>query len=298
MRRPRRLRSGLLAGLVLAGCALGWTAIGRRVAELPAGPSAPVSPAERRQQELLKENIGLPGDPALTGRFQQINERHFNGALPPVAVRWEPKLSEVGHLAAEAFTLEGMFGRLGKALLILLNPEVERDEHAIDRALCHEMVHLYLFTTGDETTNHGAAFKTVLARLSHEGAFVGLAGTEEEKTRLRAWLDSESTRLDMDQAEIDRIAADIEHERAAIEAMTSALNERVAAGDPPAPAELERLEERRNRFNGIVRETNARIERGREALSYFNREVERYNLMHVYPDGMDDADRVAVRQGR
>jgi len=291
------MRWWVLAVLIGLASIAGWTKI-QRVVNLTTSSSASSSPVERRQQEILQENIGQPGDPALIGRFEGINERHFNGALPSIAVRWEPKLNEVGHLAAEAFTLEGMFGRFGNTLLILLNPVVQRDERAIDRALCHEMTHLYLFTTGDQTTNHGPAFKAVLARLSAEGAFVGLAGTEEEKIQLRAWLDSESTRLDMDQAEIDRIAADIERERTAIEALTSAINERIGAGERPGPPEIETVEERRNRFNGIVRETNARIERGREALAHFNGEVERYNLMLVYPDGMDDTDRVAVRQER
>jgi hypothetical protein len=44
-----------------------------------------------------------------------------------------------------------------------------------------------------------------------------------------------------------------------------------------------------------VLEINARVERGREALAHFNREVARYNLMAVYPDGIDEESRVSPK---
>jgi hypothetical protein len=35
-------------------------------------------------------------------------------------------------------------------------------------------------------------------------------------------------------------------------------------------------------------ELNTCIERNRESIDYFNREVARYNLMVAYPDGLDE----------
>jgi hypothetical protein len=272
-----------------------YWALAVRVAPPRDEPAIALTPIQQRQQELLEANVGRPGDPDLMAQFAATNIKYFRGALPMIPVRWEPRLAEVGKLAAQAFTLEGLFGRLGGDVLILINPDVRRDPRALERALCHEMVHFHLFTTGDMTTNHGPPFKAVLARLAQEGAFEGLAGTEQEKSRLRAWLDAESTRLDMDQIELERIGQDIAQERDAIEEQAAILNRRVAEGDRPEAAEIDGLERRRQRFNDIVVEANARIERGRQALAHFNAEVARYNLMLVYPDGIDEEQRVAQR---
>src|SRR4029453_10098682 len=105
--------------------------------------------------------------------------------LSAMPVLWEPGLDRVGQLAAQAFTLEGMFGHVAKQSLILLNPNLQADQRALARALSHEMVHAYLFTTGDTTTNHGPAFQTVLQRLSSEGAFEGILASDQERESLR-----------------------------------------------------------------------------------------------------------------
>lgn len=282
-----------LAAAAIALLAWGlWSMRGRAGIDTPSQSRA--SAAEIRQQELLKRNIDGPGDPDLVARYETINVRHFGGMLPSLAVRWEPALADVGPLAARTFTLEGMFGRIGRRMIILMNPAVKGDPRALDRALCHEMVHLYLFTVGDETTNHGPAFQAVLHRLSAEGAFEGIAGTDEEKAALRAWIEAESARLDADKHDVDLIGDDIARERAALEAAVAALNARIAAaahagGSPPSADDIQTVDDRRQRFNRLVIETNARIARGRAALAHFNDEVARYNLMLVYPDGLDEA---------
>jgi hypothetical protein len=52
-----------------------------------------MSPADRRQQEILQTNVNQPGDPILGARFQEINSKFFGAALPALAVRWEPALA-------------------------------------------------------------------------------------------------------------------------------------------------------------------------------------------------------------
>jgi hypothetical protein len=222
-----------------------------------AAPSSTVSPVETRQRQLLQQNAGLAGDPALVAAYHAINIDHFGGALPEMPVRWEPGLADVGALSPTTFTLEGMFGRVGKRELILLNPSLKADPRALTRALCHEMVHASLFAAGDTTTNHGAEFKSVLRRLSAEGAFEGTAASDEERASLRAWLDEESARLDQ--------------EKAAVEAMR-----REVAPDQAAAF-------------------NDRLRRDQEDLAHFNAEVSRYNLMLVYPDGFDDDEPTTAR---
>jgi SprT-like family len=266
-----------------------WNAIGSWVV-VPPQP-VPASPAEARQQALLTQNIDLPGDPDLIRAFAAINIRHFGGALPAIPVRWEPGLADVGALASHTFTLEGMFGRIGQKLVILLNPTVREDRRSFDRALCHEVAHLYLFTTGDRTTNHGPAFRTVLERLSKEGAFEGIAATNAEKMALRAWLDDEAARLELNRQHMDVTGRQIVRERAELDRDVDALNARLApghAGGRPTAAEVQAIEERRDRFDELVAAANLEIERGRAALAHFNDEVTRYNLMMAYPDGIDE----------
>jgi hypothetical protein len=211
--------------LIVVACA-GWFVYGTRTAR--ASDAAPANPADRRQQELLKQNLDRPGDPELASLYQAINAKHFAGALPVTPVRWEPALAEVGALAEPPYTLEGMFGRGGRRTIILLNPAVRETPGSIERALCHEMVHAYLFARGDSATTHGARFKMELRRLADAGAFEGIAATDDEKAALKAWLDTESARIH---------------------------------SEPAEP----------------------------EAIDHFNREVARYNLMIVYPDGFDEA---------
>src|SRR5688572_11067434 len=144
----------------------------------------PLSAAEARQQDLLKANAGRPGDPDLMRQFAAFNAQYFDGALSRVVVRWEPGLADVGPLSGEGFILQGMFGHVGSDGLILLNPVVQADPRALERALCHEMAHAYLDAMRDTTTGHGPAFQAVLKRLAVEGAFEGIAADAADKTRL------------------------------------------------------------------------------------------------------------------
>jgi SprT-like family len=252
---------------------------------------APATPAEALQQQLLRDNLGRAGDPVLAAMYQDLNAKHFAGALSAMPVLWEPGLDRVGQLAAQAFTLEGMFGHVAKQSLILLNPNLQADKHALARALSHEMVHAYLFTTGDTTTNHGPAFQTVLRRLSSEGAFEGILASDEERESLRAWLDAESARLDDEQQAMIRLGEEIERERHEIEQLIVGLNARASAaggqGGGPVESELAAATSRRLAYNDRATDANARSARDRADLEHFNAEVARYNLMLVYPDGVD-----------
>lgn len=261
------------------------------------------SPADALQHDLLRADIDKPGDPALDAMYARINVAHFAGTLPPVPVRWEPGLARVGQLAAHAFVQEGMFGHIGRRAMILLNPDLQTDRRALDRALCHEIVHAYLYSTGDTSTGHGPAFQTVLRRLSNEGAFEGIVATEAERLKLRAWLDAESARLDAEQKDVARLSRELEQERADIEHAMADLNARAAAARAggttgPAASEVAALNARRDAYNRRAREAGARAARDRADQDHFNAEVARYNLMLVYPDGLDEDRLVAPMAAR
>ncbi len=284
------LRGIGLTFLLLALGSWAWSRSGEGSAKAPVPARTPV---EALQQELLQKNLGQAGDPALGARFHDISEKHFHGSLPAVPVRWEPRLAEVGPLAARAFTLEGMFGKTSTRSVILLNPDLADDDPALTRALCHEMVHAYLSSIGDSSTEHGPAFQNLLERLAREGAFVGIPASEDGRTRLRAWLDAESARLDWERQDMERAGAEIDREREAIESAFADLDARLAAaragtGAWPGADEARALSARRDNYNERAMAANARVQSNRQDLDHFNKEVERYNLMLVYPDGIDE----------
>jgi hypothetical protein len=279
-----------VVALVAAGWGV-WSAFDTSRASEAASPSA--SPADVRQQEILRDDIGRPGDPLLDRMYQELNAGHFASTLPPMPGLWEPRLAEVGALAAETFTLEGMFGHVGRRTVILLSPDLQSDTAALARALCHEMVHAHLFATGDRTTNHGPAFQAVLRRLSNEGAFEGIVASDAERATLRAWLDAESARLDAEREEMDRLGGDIERDRAEVERQFADLNARVTAANAhgrgwPDPSDVAAVQSRRDAYNQRAAEANARASQDQVDLAEFNRQVGRYNLMLSYPDGLDE----------
>jgi hypothetical protein len=279
-----------------------------------------VSPTDALQEELLHRNIERPGDPILGARFQAINARHFGGALPVIPVVWEPELAAVGELAQNRFRLEGMFGLVGNRSMILLNTRLQGDEQALDRALSHEMVHAYLHSVGDSITTHGPSFQAVLGRLAAEGAFEGIPSTADERASLRSWLDAETDRLEQERQSLNELEPGIEQERAAIErAVTDvgsasasaaasasttgggATEEAPAAAGasggsgPVSDGDLRALEARRAAYNARAAEANERVDRYRAARDELSRQIARYNLMLVYPDGLDKADAKAAR---
>ncbi len=288
----------VLAGaLVLAG--LGW---GTWTLLVDTGtisaPNLGPSPIEARQEEILKQDIDAPGDPALGRMFHDLNVHHFSGRLPQMPVMWEPRLAEVGALAARTFTLEGMFGHIGDRAIILLNTSLQSDRPAVLRALSHEMVHAFLYTLGEDSSDHGPLFQAELKRLSAEGAFTGIVATDAERARLRAWLDRESARLDADSAALTRKGEQIEHERADLDRELSELHARLRGPDGHSASTrraVEAFNASRDAYNRDAEAANARIAQGRADRAEFNRQVRRYNLMLVYPDGLVEGEQISRR---
>jgi hypothetical protein len=202
-------------------------------------------------------------------------------------VIWEPRLREVGALVNDAFTLEGMFGHLGNTRVILINPALQADPAALNRTLSHEMVHAYLSTIGESSTDHGPAFQSALKRLAGEGAFRAIAADPEERARLRAWIEAESARLEADQRAAVREAAEIDREAAELEAWLAALTPADDAGSAEHRTSVDVFNARREAYNRRVGAANLRAERGRADVADFNQQVERYRLMLAYPDGKD-----------
>lgn len=279
-------------GIALVGLsALGWgvlNLIGSQ-SETRADPRGgpPASAADERQQEILKAAVDHSPDPALGALYDEINTRHFDALLPAIPVVWEPRLAEVGPLAAETFTLDGMFGHIGDKAVILLNPALASDRDATRRALCHEMVHAYLHTIGDPAADHGPAFKVTLERLAAEGAFRGIAATEDERATLRAWLEWESARLHAENDDLRRESMSLAIEARDIEEARVRLSLRSAeTGDPDEKAAAD-WTRRRDAYNSRALALREKSERSRAARATFRTEADRYELMRAYPGGTE-----------
>jgi hypothetical protein len=267
-------RRGIRVGLASTLVAVSVWAVAVKFDMWGAGASAPaVTTAEVMQQELLRESIRKPGDPILNRMYLEISARHFEAQLPPMEVMWEPRLADVGKLSPRQFTLQGMFGQIGRHAVILLNPGLQEDPAAVARTLSHEIVHAYLSAAGAKDAGHGPDFQQLLQRLASEGAFEGVVATDEERESLRTWLDAEAARLDVERSEMTRLASDLERERGDVE---HGFNGNAAT-----------FVQRRNAYNQRAVEANERADRARASVEYFNRQVDRYNLMLVYPDGLD-----------
>ena len=265
-----------------------WGGAGQQVTNAAASASA-----DALQEKLLRENLSHPADPALAKRFAEINSKHFFNSLPVIPVVWEPRLADVGTLAGRTFTLLGMFGQSGDREIILLHPDLKNDPAGLDRALCHEMIHAYLFSVGDTSTDHGQAFRKVLHRLLNEGAFVSLEASPEERATLRAWLDAESARLAAERKSLDELAPEVEAERLEIERAVESLNARVAAANAagrggPSPEEIAAFNAQRDAYNNRAAAMNRRGLEFRIAQDEYNLQAGRYNLMATYPDGLDE----------
>jgi len=231
----------------------------------------PASPDQARTDELLRLNASQPSDPDLASEYKWINLQYFEGRLPAVGIRWEPRLAEVGPMIAEGFRLEGATnGRL-----ILLNPSLQDDEQGMRRTLCHEIVHVAVRERDQE---HGAIFQTRLRQLSEQGAFVGTVATEEEKQELNRTIASQVNELEKAEVSLRQTRTQLDADTARVQAQPD---------DPGRNAAVVDLQNRADFYNVDVQRFNMDVAR-------LNRMIEDYNLMVAYPDGLD-RDRLAHR---
>jgi len=233
------------------------------------GPSSraaarPASPEQARTDELLRLNANQPSDPSLASEYQSINLQYFEGRLPAVGIRWEPRLAEVGPMIAEGFSLEGATnGRL-----ILLNPSLQDDEQGMKRTLCHEIVHV---AVREQDQEHGPIFQTRLRQLSEQGAFVGTVATEEEKQDLNRTIVSQVAELEKAEVSLRQTREQLDADTARVQAQPN---------DPARNAAVVDLQNRADFYNADIQRFNMDVAR-------LNRMIEDYNLMVAYPDGLD-----------
>jgi predicted SprT family Zn-dependent metalloprotease len=262
------------------------------------------TPAEARESQIVGQDGGKPGDSELDKDYMEVNEKFFGNNLPKIPVLWEPKLDEVGPLKGKGFIEEGLASANPELILLNTVNRGKRDE--LRRVLCHEMVHIYLFTKGDTKTHHGPAFQTELHNLLLAGAFQGVWATEEERSSLKTWLKNESHRLHAEavelkrgNTELDEASEELGQQKTLLEQEYLEMNQRITLANQqgnswPTDGEIEAFKDKGRifdrqtaNFNAEVTAFNKSIANHDARLKTFNYAVRRYNLMMAYPDGLD-----------
>jgi hypothetical protein len=265
---------------------VGATMRGQPSAEASPAPGRTASSAaDARKRELLLEDANMGPDPALADEYDAINADYFSGRLSSVPVRWEERLDEIGPLIAEGFRLEG----LTDGPVILLNPVLRTDAAQVRRTLCHEMVHIDLWA---HKAGHGPLFQTELRQLADAGAFSGTVATDDEKAQLRDSLRTRALELDHDGRELKTLRDELETEGSSLDAEIRRIN---ADKDVP-PGDRDAATGRSAILKQRADDFNTRLERYNAALAEYDRDVDRYNLMIAYPDGLDE-ERMASKSG-
>ena len=188
-------------------------------------------------------------------------------------------------MIADKFRLEG----LTDGRVILLNPALRDDAPEVRRTLCHEMVHVDLL---NHHAGHGPLFQAELRRLADAGAFTGTVATDEAKAQLRDSLRTRALELDHDGRELKGMRDELETAGNDLRAEVERVN-----ADQGAPAsDRDAVTERGASLKQRADDFNARLERYNAALAEYDRDVDRYNLMIAYPDGLDE-ERMAAKSG-
>ena len=249
------------------------------VSTSPATPEAP-SP----QHALLEAARDKPEDADLGLLFNELNARHFDGALPNVKVLWDAGLDR---LDEGDYRLNGMTD--GK--IILLKAALKDVEDDVRRTLCHEMVHVRFLAERNTSTAHDEVFQGELRRIFEDGCFPAILASPEEKASLQEWIDAERIRLDATRAQADSQLAALKTETDRVERMVAELNERIrvangAGSGWPSTAETEAAQTQRFALNDSIAAYNSVVAANERYSVRLNEAVQRYNLMVAYPDGL------------
>lgn len=123
----------------------------------------------------------------IQARFDECNERFFNGSLPPLPIR----LSHAkGFLGKVCFVRkrQGLFGGYKNSDFVLrINVRIDLDEALLQDTILHEMIHYYIaYNQWHDTSSHGQLFRREMKRINDEGnrhITISHRLSEEEKSQ-------------------------------------------------------------------------------------------------------------------
>lgn len=118
---------------------------------------------------------------ALQEEWRYLNQRHFAGLLPPIAIQWSTRLtSSVGLFVSRGGprTRSGLSAvnrreiRLSLPLLERLARRIPFVEQEVRNTLAHEMIHQWQFDILRRRPNHGLDFLRKMAEMNRSGEVV------------------------------------------------------------------------------------------------------------------------------
>jgi predicted SprT family Zn-dependent metalloprotease len=115
--------------------------------------------------------------------WRQLNQRHFDGRLPPIEIVWSRRLTaSAGMFVSRVGPRSPNDSRLsGQRLIRLSRPLLEQQPHEeLLSTLAHEMIHQWQFDLLKRRPNHGRDFCRKMAAMNREGLEVTIHHALEE----------------------------------------------------------------------------------------------------------------------
>lgn len=114
-------------------------------------------------------------------RFDEFNERFFNGSLPPIPIRLSHAKGFLGKVTFTRKPVSGLFsfhpfairpfGRYENTDFVLrINVRIDLPEPVVEDTILHEMIHYYIAVNQwTDTSVHGQLFRREMTRINREG---------------------------------------------------------------------------------------------------------------------------------
>lgn len=123
----------------------------------------------------------------IQGRFEEYNERYFEGRLPSLPI----KLSHAkGFLGKVTFTRrkQGLFGGYRNENFVLrINVRIDLPEELIEDTILHEMIHYYIAVNQwRDTSAHGQLFRREMARINADSRHITITHRLTDEQRAQA----------------------------------------------------------------------------------------------------------------
>ncbi|MBR1879058.1 MAG: SprT-like domain-containing protein [Paludibacteraceae bacterium] len=108
-------------------------------------------------------------------RFDEYNERFFNGSLPPIPIRLSHAKGFLGKVTftrkpANPFALRPFARYQNTDFVLRINVRIDLPQEVVDDTILHEMIHYYIAVNQwNDTSTHGRLFRREMARINREG---------------------------------------------------------------------------------------------------------------------------------
>ena len=103
-------------------------------------------------------------------RFNEYNDRFFDGALPPIPVKLSNAKTFLGKLCFKR-KRKWLFGDYYNTGFVLrINTRADLPEELVEDTILHEMIHYYIaFNQWSDTSTHGQLFRREMKRINEKG---------------------------------------------------------------------------------------------------------------------------------